>query len=337
MMKVYLICIAWSNTKGNHAGMLYLAEQMKKRLPFEIELISIPVRGSWFLQPFYRILNVLIAFYLRFKVRDTDAVFLMEYLLPVCEQSDIAKILKNKCRVLALAHMIPRRIEQFYTQRQIQQKIDLVDKLLVLGSSLNTFFQSKGVLEKKIVTTFHYVDTDFYYPKATLEHKRLSVICMGNMERDYIKLKELIRNLPTVQFKICMGVKDLTSTFADIPNVELYGYMEEQMLRDLMCESDVSLNFMYDTVGSNVITTSLAVGLIVLASDVGSIGDYVTHGKDGFLFEDTNDALKYLQCLDGNTTLRNEMKCNARTKAQQINLEHYCEWFTSFINKNYGI
>lgn len=41
-----------------------------------------------------------------------------------------------------------------------------------------------------------------------------------------------------------------------------------------MAKADLSLNVMEDTVGSNVITTSMAMGLGLIVTDVGSIRDY---------------------------------------------------------------
>lgn len=62
--------------------------------------------------------------------------------------------------------------------------------------------------------------------------------------------------------------------FPKTPNVELKGFLEEDELRHQMDIADVSLNVMEDTVGSNVITTSMAMGLAMIVSDVGSIRDY---------------------------------------------------------------
>lgn len=60
-----------------------------------------------------------------------------------------------------------------------------------------------------------------------------------------------------------------------------------------MKQSDVSLNVMNDTVGSNVITTSLAVGLAVVASNVGSISDYVVDNESGYLLRRNVKLLIY--------------------------------------------
>ena len=45
-------------------------------------------------------------------------------------------------------------------------------------------------------------------------------------------------------------------------------------MQHYMNDSDISLNVMKDTIGSNVICTSMATGLAMVVSDVGSIRDY---------------------------------------------------------------
>ena len=103
--------------------------------------------------------------------------------------------------------------------------------------------------------------------------------------------------------------------------------MPESELRNLMQSSDISLNMMNDTVGSNVITTSLASGLVVLASNVGSIADYITDGKDGFLFDNIQEALDKLGLLANDRTLLHTMKMNAVDKAKTLSINSFLKWF----------
>lgn len=324
-MTMYLVCAVWGNTKQNHAGMYYLGTQLRHRANVPIKLISIPVRGSWYLTPFYRLLNVCIACYLRVCLKPSDVVFLMEYLLPVCEQADIARIIRGKARIFALAHLVPSRLEKAYTTVDLLRKISYTDRLFVLGSSLRDYLIRKGVDKEKVVRTFHYVDNEFYTPKPH-DSVSLNVICMGNMERDYDALRRLVFSLPTVHFHICMGVIDLSSHFSGLPNVTLHGFMPESELKNLMQTSDVSLNMMNDTVGSNVITTSLASGLVVLASRVGSIADYVTEGIDGFLFDTVEEACTHLEQLANDKDLLRSMKNRAVSKAQSFSIDNFSQW-----------
>ena len=78
-----------------------------------------------------------------------------------------------------------------------------------------------------------------------------------------------------------------------------------------MQTSDISLNLMKDTIGSNVITTSLACGLVVLASNVGSIRNYIEHNKEGFLFDNNEECNSYLNNLNKDRLLLKSLKKNA--------------------------
>ena len=326
-MKVYAVVAVWGNTKRNHAGMYYLACQLKKRFGKDFVLIPTPTKGSRFLYVFYRIYNLLIGLWLRLVVRKEDIVFLMEYLLSETEQADIAKMLKVRCNVRGIAHLVPHRLEKEYDRMQLLKRISYLDRLYVLGHSLQNYFMRKGISSSKVETTFHYVDTDFYHP-ILQKNSELTVICMGNMERDYEMLFQIIKGCEGIRFRICTGRKVFPEEFYTLENVEIFGFIEEKELLRLMQTSDVSLNVMKDTVGSNVITTSLACGLAVVASKVGSITDYVTDGVDGFLFSTPEECVQQLNCLSIERSRLAEMKRLAREKSLQISLGEFEKLFS---------
>lgn len=84
---------------------------------------------------------------------------------------------------------------------------------------------------------------------------------------------------------------------------------------------------MKDTIGSNVIVTSLACGLPVIASDVGSIRDYVDDGLSGFLFNSDDEAVEIIKKLSENKSLIKSIGSNARKKAEQISLNKFISFF----------
>lgn len=322
-MNIYIVVAVWKNTRSNHAGMLHLANRLKLDHSPKVKLIKIHVRGSWYLTPFYRLLNVVIGVYLRLKVKKEDCVFLMEYLLPVCEQSDIALLVKNKAKIFAIAHLVPKRIEKQYTDKEILFKLSLVDALFVLGTSLKDFFISKGIARDKIFTIPHYADTDYYFPQVReplVGKAPLNVICMGNMERNYNLMAKVIAKLPFINFHICMGMAKANSYFKNLQNVSIYGFLEENELLFLMQKCDISFNVMNDTIGSNVIATSLATGLVIVASNVGSIKDYVITDYNGLLFDTIEDAVLSLDRLHRNRDLLFKMRTNTIEKSKEISM-----------------
>lgn len=326
-MKVYAVVAVWGNTKNNHAGMYYLARQLKKKFEKDFVLIPTPTKGSRFLYRFYRLYNVLIGLWLRTRVKKDDIVFLMEYLLSETEQADIARMLYGRCNVRGIAHLVPRRIEKEYNNKNLLMHVSYLDKLYVLGHSLRDYFIEKGISASKVITTFHYVDMDYYQP-ILKTNRKLIVICMGSMERDYQMLLQIVRDCRNVEFRICAGRSMFPSDFYQLDHVKMFGFIDEQELLELMQSSDISLNVMKDTIGSNVITTSLACGLVVVASKVGSIGDYVKDGENGLLFETSEECVQQLNSLNLDRKKLGCMKQSARASSVRLSLNEFVQWFS---------
>jgi glycosyltransferase involved in cell wall biosynthesis len=102
--------------------------------------------------------------------------------------------------------------------------------------------------------------------------------------------------------------------------------MPEEELLGRMQGADVSLSIMDDTIGSNVIGTSLACGLPQIVSDVGSIRDYCSE-KNAIFCNDVDSFVESIQTLSENPTLCQEMGFDARKKAETISLEQSINWY----------
>jgi glycosyltransferase involved in cell wall biosynthesis len=333
-MTVYIVLAAWSITRNNHAGMYYLAKKIAQNSGIDIRIFKLPVWKLGYLYPIYRIYAIILGLYLRVICKKNDIVWLMEYLLKRTEQSDIAKIVRNHAKVIGLAHLVPEMILKDYTDGDIKKKIELLDEVYVFGNSLKEFFISKGVSGSKIHVTYHYVDIDYYTPISNrIENNRLKVICMGNMQRNYQQLYNIVDKCRMADFIICIGKnKKLFNLFSKLKNVSLVGYVSEDELKSLMQQSNISLSVMNDTIGSNVIVSSLACGLPVIASNVGSIADYIDDGVNGYLFKTTEEAVKYISTLSDSSELI-ILREKARLKAEQISLSNFIRYFRNEICK----
>jgi hypothetical protein len=104
--------------------------------------------------------------------------------------------------------------------------------------------------------------------------------------------------VPNVNFYLLQGIAKIDHLiFDDYKNVRVFGFLEEQQLKEILDECDISLNVMLDTIGSNVITTSMAMELAMLVSDVGSIRDYCNE-TNAFFCKSVNDFIFALNKLD---------------------------------------
>lgn len=300
MNKIYLVYFEWSMTKGNHAGMAYLAQSLERDIPNvrAIKMISGKSRIIKLLNVFY---SIIIAIKLRIILKPGDKVFLMEYMARSCFQDVIAKSLKLsgvKNEITGLVHLAGNHLLEIYGSLEpIKHKLEYIDRIITLGSSLTDFFKNV-VGYNNVITTFHYTDSDYYKPLPdNYIGKDLKVLCIGATKRDFGFLCKLVHDMPDINFNICQGHHDLSHYFRGCQNVTLYGYMPEKELLHLMQTSDVNLSVMEDTIGSNVIVGGLSTGMIMVVSDVGSIRDYCTE-DESFLCKTENDfiyALDYLR------------------------------------------
>jgi len=247
------------------------------------------VNSKLVIQPIYeflggRVLNFLISvffgFYYCLVLKHNDELILMEYLTPRIYQNVTKSILKRfrpKIRVRAFVHLSGDHLEEYYVNKsEIRKRCLKVDGFCVFGSSLKNYLISIGIHEGIIISGFHYVDRTYYKPKDfSKKGAELKVLFQGNLKRDFDLLQVIISKCPQVNFTICSGIKDLTAKFSQFSNVRVFGFLPEPILLEIMQNSDVSLNVFHDTIGSNVITTSMACGMAIVASDVGSIRDYV--------------------------------------------------------------
>lgn len=348
----YLIVQQWNNTKGNHAGMVHMCDLLVELYPHQYMKIekSQPnkpsprknkiIRRLMAAYDYKQYTKAYINEYLQIcqpmfqKLKAGDEVFLLEYNWPDTTQYELAcYIRKNfpKVRIYALSHITPT---YFSRQKGIKERIfkwdKPIDKQLTLGSSLSSFFKSLGIKSEKISTGFHYVDNYYYHKNPADIHKsdKLTIITMGALQRDYGMLANIVKRCPNVNWIICRGHKsEVDEYFNGQKNVTIKGFLEEDELRHQMDIADASVNVLEDTVGSNVITTSMAMGLAVITSDVGSIRDYCDEGNAVFCDNSVHDFVAAINSLDINKV--ENMRKSSVSKVENFTISKVHEWFCS--------
>lgn len=350
----YLIVQDWPSTHGNHAGMLHMCKLLKKNYPSDYEVI---INKSPFQIKTYNIFgirklcNLARHIYENFiypnivlnncrdiyeKLKVGDEVFLLEYLFPETSQLKLANYLRTNypfLKIYGLSHLTPDFAEKKYKDYR-QMILDWsipINKYLTLGSSLTNYFHNTGIDSKKISTGFHYVDKDFYHPeeKRQIKKEKLTIITIGAMARNFQLLAEIVNSTPNVNWIICKGKKNIEGLFNQTPNIKILGYLKEEELRYQMSCADVSLSVMNDTIGSNVITTSLSMGLAQIVSDVGSIRDYCTTENTIFCNNTCDSFTSAINTLIQNPRLVETLKANAKIRAQNFYIENIHKWFSS--------
>lgn len=339
----YLICQEWINTSKNHAGIKYLCEELERRYPSQYVSICIPdffknYSGAFILKKIVWYLSLIkyrkaikkISKSLQHKLKEGDSVFLMEYMTKMYSQLPIAISLKKsvpKIPVYGMIHLVPGELEKFFPEPYFSKWKECIDKALTLGHSLSNYLVSKGYDKSNVKTLFHYVDIDYYRPRIDrLENRTLTVIAMGNQMRNVKLLRQIVEDNMNVNFIICQGVSNLSLYFEHCNNVQLVPFVPEDELKAYMDKADLSLNVMVDTVGSNVIVTSLAMGLAMVCSNVGSITDYCDESNSILCDNDVPKSFSIaIQKLNNNRELLKSMKQKSLEKSKELTINTFHE------------
>ena len=350
----YLIVQDWPNTRGNHAGMEHMCDMLVERwpdtyikicksLPLPQKNISNFILRKLFgkLERYYRSIKW-DKEYLKLckpmfeNLKSGDEVFLLEYNWPATSQLCIAKYIRKNfagVKIHALSHITPTAFMKMKADKLIKSWSEYVDTELTLGSSLSVYFEGCGIPRSKISTGFHYVDSTYYYPMKTKYNlnEKPTVIAIGALQRDFKMLADIANSVPETNWIICKGKKDVDHLFHG-ENIKMVGYVPEDELRELMRQSDISINILEDTVGSNVITTSMAMGLALIVSDVGSIRDYVDEKCAIFCPNNVSDFIEAIKSISEKPDRIEEMRDSALLRVDNITIARIHEWFSSLKN-----
>lgn len=341
----YLICQDWINTSNNHAGIKYLCNNIAERFPEKYKSIVIPPFCNNFKMsknPIIRRIQSKVCKYKHYKytmflydilkneLHPHDKVIIMEYMDTSLSMLPFAKKLKKNMPQISLhvmAHLVPSKLDLYFpSNKDIKNWTEHVDMIYTLGHSLSNYFISRGVPPEKMFTTFHYVDYYYFNKNPVRNHERPTVIAMGNQMRNIDLLQKIVSENPSVDFIICQGVNDMRGYFANKKNVNLIPFVEESELRNYMNQADISLNVMKDTIGSNVIVTSLAMGLAMICSDVGSIRDYCNESNTLFCHnENISDFSKAITTLLNDRKMLADMQRKSYERATELTIERFIQ------------
>lgn len=346
----YLIVQDWPNTHGNHAGMVHMCEMLCKKYTDTFRMLVKPcprelpkhkgIIGKFlgrcdrqryrkqFVSEYFDLCQPMFA-----NLKKGDEVFLLEYHLPYTTQFELARYIHSsylEVIVYALSHLTPMWYRHHRgSEKMILEWEKVIDKQLTLGGSLTQYFVSIGIPETKLSTGFHYVDNEYYAPEGVALHDRPTVIVMGALQRDFMLISDIINGCPDVRWIVCKGHANIDRLFEGLDNVELMGFMDEDELRYQMSRADISLNVLEDTVGSNVITTSMAMGLAIVVSDVGSIHDYCSVENAVFCENKVQPFVDAINGLASNPELLLSKREGAYRKSKDFGIENIYKWFNN--------
>jgi len=193
---------------------------------------------------------------------------------------------------------------EMYLHKMLQTYSKGVDVFIVLSQFSKEKMIRYGLPEEKIEVLPNCIDVDQYHP-----HKMVGdyVLFLGKLseKNGIFTLVQAMKHIPEVKLKVAgegeMGplLKEYVAR-EGLKNLEFLGFVTGEKLAKLMqgCYFTVFPSLCYHNCPMSVLE-SLASGKPVLASDLGSVPEFVEDGVDGLLFEagdptDLAEKIKYL-------------------------------------------
>ena len=132
---IYFITQEWGNTKGNHAGMVYLYRKLHEMDCKHTRTIVLP-------KPQQKVLFILevlrMLFWLILGTRSGDKILFTECLSRRLDQVYMAKIVKTlrpSLHVSCMVHLIPEQLEKIIPKQNYASLLSCMDKIITLGST----------------------------------------------------------------------------------------------------------------------------------------------------------------------------------------------------------
>ena len=226
-------------------------------------------------------------------------------------------------RVVASFHQPP---DKFLEVIPNYKGLFRADAIVAVGSSQLEFFRSLSRRDN-IFLVPHGIDVDFFSPPAQREEGGpLKVISVGWWLRDSDMIKSIIKMMnqikqSNVEFHI-VTFPWCHEFYQGLDNVHLYSDISDEKLRDLYRECHALLLPLKDCTANNAVLESMACGLPVLTTDVGSIRDYV--GPDNAVLAppgDEDPLLDALLAFQKDPALLRSMGEASRKRARQFSWE----------------
>ena len=325
MARTLILYHRWPNLAGNHAGMAYFMRQYQRAVGRGVRMLhTAPGYGRWPAR-LRRVWIMSLAAWLRWRLGRQDGVLFLEYLggRQCGDHREVALALQRAGsgpRRLGLVNLPISHMRGLYSEDYIREGLAALDEIVVMGSALQRDLQ-QIVPDTPVRRIPHFVDTEFYSPgPEPCQDRPVRCIAMGFLQRDAGRLRRIVQACPAITFDVCIGNRqDLHRLFEDVPNAVRHPFLPEVELRRLMQQADMSISVLEDSVGNNVIVTSLACGLPQVLSDVGSVRDYCSEEQAVFCQTD-EEFIGALTRLADSPATRGTMRAGARSRAESLSI-----------------
>ncbi len=240
----------------------------------------------------------------------------------ICEGRHFYKAVIHRCVKNSFLSSLLCATEM-YLHKMLQTYSKGVEVFIVLSQFSKEKMIRYGLPEEKIKVLPNCIDVDQYHP-----HKMVGdyVLFLGKLseKNGIFTLVQAMKHIPEVKLKVAgegeMGplLKEYVAK-EGLKNVEFLGFVTGEKLAKLMqgCYFTVFPSLCYHNCPMSVLE-SLASGKPVVASNLGSVPEFVEDGVDGFLFEagDPTDLAEKIEYLYRKPHLVKKMGTAGRMKIE---------------------
>lgn len=227
------------------------------------------------------------------------------------------------------------------------------DNIIVHGASLKNALVGEGVDPEKIVIMPHF---DYRYLRRNevevhhSDSKDANYILLFGMIKPYkgieilINAARIVRQQTRKEFSILIAGRGDISYFSSMLDQEDRKYIKirnefipNSEIPTIFCKAKFVVLPYTDGSQSGVLSLAYTFSKPVIASNAGSISEYVVHGQTGFIFEkgDHNSLAKYMVDLILNDEKCNEMGKRANDKLlAEMSLEKCCAITNDLYKRN---
>lgn len=226
----------------------------------------------------------------------------------------------HNTRLVATYHLPPNALKEYLHSLDCLKKLD---GLIVVGTNQIPFFEPI-VGSQKIFFIPHGIDTEIFIPdhnQQVIGSSKSICLFVGVHRRDFLTLRHTIQLINKLEREIrfiIVTAKSNERIFEGLHNIEVKCDISEPDLIKLYQTADILVQTLEDSTANNAILEGMACGLPIIATDIGSVRDYVNE-QCAILVpyknpEATADAIISLM---KNDSIRHEMGIASREKATQ--------------------
>lgn len=189
---------------------------------------------------------------------------------------------------------------------------------------------------KDIGVIYNGIDIKQFYPRKELRNpEEFRVICgtrvtprkgmrlliqaLDILSRRYSNVKVLIVGEGDEK----QALKDFSRGLGLDKNVNFLGYVPRDKAAEIYGQADVYASPSFNEGMANFMLECMALGMPIVATDVGGTTELVTEGKNGMIIKvgDANDLAEKLETLILNPTMKEMMGLASRARAEQMSWE----------------